>query len=144
VLSILTASGAVTAVSRSLKQESKEQNNKTLEQGGEEQIIKMSFNGDSFPVANIHVRNAPLEIILVSLGRHLKLDVTVDNYTEDLKISIDIEQLPTRNPIEVRKAIEMILQKKELKARLKDNHTLFIFADTQENREKYAEMKSWP
>lgn len=145
VLSILTASRAGAAVfSRSLDQESKEQNNKTLEQGGEEQIIKMSFNGDSFPVANINVRNAPLEIILGSLGRHLKLDVMVDNSAKGLEISADIEQLPIRNPIEVRKAIEMILQKKELKARLKDDHTLFIFADTKENREKYAEMKSWP
>src|SRR5262249_8434332 len=133
VLSILAASGAGAAVfSRSFEQESKEQNNKTLEQGGEEQIIKMSFDGDNLPVANTHARKAQFEIILGSLGRYLKLDVTVDNSAKGLEISIDIERLPVKNPLEVTKAIEMILQKKGLKAKLKDDHTLFIFADTQD------------
>jgi len=145
VLSILTASSTVAAVfSCSLEQGGKEQNNKTLEQDGKDEIIKMSFNGDSLPIANIRARGALLEKIIGSLGRHLKLDVMVDNSSKDLRISIDIEQLPAGKPIEVRKAIELILQKKELKARLKDEHTLFIFADTPENREKYKGMKSWP
>jgi beta-lactamase regulating signal transducer with metallopeptidase domain len=145
VLSILTASSAVAAVfSRSLEQGGTEQNNIALEQDGEEQIIKMSFNGGGLPIANVHARNAPFKVILGSLGRHLKLDVTFDDSAKDLRISIDIEQLPAGNPVEVRKVIDMIFQKKELKAKLKDDHTLFIFADTPVNREKYAGMKSWP
>jgi hypothetical protein len=45
--------------------------------------------------------------------------------------------------VSARKAIEAILKSTESQVKMKDDHALFIFADTPENRKKYADLKSW-
>jgi hypothetical protein len=64
--------------------------------------------------------------------------VVFDDSVEDKKVTINLEK------VSVRKAIEAILKSTVSQVKMKDDHTLIIFADTPENREKYADLKSWP
>jgi len=60
-----------------------------------------------------------------------------DDSVINKKVTINLEK------VSVQKAIEAILKSTESQVRMKDDHTLLIFADTPENREKYADLKSW-
>ena len=81
---------------------------------------------------------APIEKALVSLCTLMKLDVVFDDSVEDKEVTIHLEK------VSLRKAIEAILKSTESQVKMKDDHTLLIFADTPENKEKYADLKSWP
>jgi hypothetical protein len=82
--------------------------------------------------------DVPLKSALEGLVRSTtKFDVVFDDSVKNSKITIEMKD------VTVKQVIEAILEKKELQVKLKDDKTLFIFADTPENREKYAEMKSW-
>ena len=82
--------------------------------------------------------DTPIEKALVALCTPMKLDVVFDDSSENKKVTIHLEN------VSVRKAIEAILESTESQVKMKDDHTLIIFADTPENREKYADLKSWP
>jgi hypothetical protein len=86
---------------------------------------------------NIKATNAKIDVVLSNLGSAMKLDVIFDDSVKDRKLTIDLRQQP------VRKATETILEQMAFKAKMKDDHTLLIFADTPENRKKYADLKSW-
>jgi hypothetical protein len=81
--------------------------------------------------------NTPIEMALVPLGSYIKLDVVFDDSVKNRKVTIELER------VSIREAIEAILESAESQVKMKDDHTLFIFADTPENREKYADLKSW-
>jgi len=87
---------------------------------------------------NIKFVDTPIEKALVALGSLFKPDVVFDDSVENKKVTIHLEN------VSVRKAIEAILKSTESQVKMKDDHTLIIFADTPENREKYADLKSWP
>jgi type II secretory pathway component GspD/PulD (secretin) len=82
--------------------------------------------------------NAPIEKALVALGSHIKLDVAFDDSVKNKKVTIKLEK------VSVQKAIEAILKSAESQVKMKDDHTLLVFADTPENKKKYADLKSWP
>ena len=82
--------------------------------------------------------DTPIEQALVALCTPMKLDVVFDDSVENKKVNIHLEN------VSFRKAIEAILKGTESQVKMKDDHTLIIFADTPENREKYADLKSWP
>jgi hypothetical protein len=89
-------------------------------------------------LTDIKLFDAPIEKVFVSLCTQMKLDVVFDDSVEDKKVTINLEK------VSVRKAIEAILKSTVSQVKMKDDHTLIIFADTPENREKYADLKSWP
>jgi len=82
--------------------------------------------------------DVPIEQALVALCTPMKLDVVFDDSVENKKVTIHLEN------VSLRKAIEVILNSTESQVKMKDDHTLLIFADTPENKEKYADLKSWP
>jgi hypothetical protein len=82
--------------------------------------------------------DTPIEKALVALCAQMKLDVVFDDSGENKKVTIHLVN------VSFRKAIEAILKSTESQVKMKDDHTLIIFADTPENREKYADLKSWP
>ena len=86
---------------------------------------------------NIKFVNTPIEKALEALCTSMKLDVVFDDSVINKKVSINLEK------VSVRKAIEAILKSAESQVKMKDDHTLLIFADTPENRKKYADLKSW-
>jgi type II secretory pathway component HofQ len=86
---------------------------------------------------DIKFTNTPIEKALVHLGGFIKLDVVFDDSVKNKKVTIKLEK------VSIRKAIEAILKSTESQVKMKDDHTLLIFADTPENREKYADLKSW-
>jgi len=86
---------------------------------------------------NIKFVNTPIEKALAALCTSMKLDVVFDDSVINKKVSINLEK------VSVRKAIEAILKSAESQVKMKDDHTLLIFADTPENRKKYADLKSW-
>ena len=86
---------------------------------------------------NINVTNAKIDVVLSNLGSLMKLDMIFDDSVEGRKVTIKLK-------LEPMKAIETILEQTSLKAKMKDDHTLVVFADTPENRKKYADLKSWP
>jgi len=85
----------------------------------------------------VSLRQAPTKKVLESLAGSLKLDVEFDESVKESYITSDLKEVPAR------KVIEIFLESQKLDVRMKDDHTLFIFADTQENREKYKEMRLW-
>lgn len=88
-------------------------------------------------LVNIKLVNTPIEKALVALGAPMKLDVVFDDSVKNKKVTINLEK------VSARKAIEAILKSTESQVKMKDDHTLLIFADTPENRKKYADLKSW-
>jgi len=86
---------------------------------------------------NIKFVDTPIKTTLVALCTSMKLDVVFDDSVKNKKVTISLEK------VSVRKAIEAILKSTESQVKMKDDHTLLIFADTPENREKYADLKSW-
>ena len=86
---------------------------------------------------NIAFVNTPIEKALVALGSQIKLDVVFDDSVKNKKVTIELER------VSAREAIEAILKSTESQVKMKDDHTLFIFADTSENGKKYADLKSW-
>lgn len=82
--------------------------------------------------------DAPIEKVLVALCTPMKLDVVFDDSVENKEVTINLKN------VSIRKAIEAVLKSTESQVKMKDDHTLLIFADTPENREKYADLKSWP
>jgi type II secretory pathway component GspD/PulD (secretin) len=93
---------------------------------------------DQQEVLSIKFVGTPIRQALESLCTPIKLDVVFDDSVENKNVEIKLEK------ISLRKAIEAVLKSAELQAKMNDDHTLLIFADTQENREKYADLKSWP
>jgi hypothetical protein len=89
------------------------------------------------PLNNITFVDTPIKQALVALCTPMKLDVVFDDSVKNKKVNIKLEK------VSARKAIGAILKGAELQAKMKDDHTLLIFADTPENREKYADLKSW-
>jgi type II secretory pathway component HofQ len=89
-------------------------------------------------VDSIKFVNTPIRQALESLCAPIKLDVVFDDSVKNNNVDIKLEK------ISLRKAIEAVLKSAESQAKMKDDHTLLVFADTQENREKYADLKSWP
>jgi len=86
---------------------------------------------------NIKFVDTPIKTTLVALCTSMKLDVVFDDSVENKEVTINLKN------VSVRKAIEAILKSTESQVKMKDDHTLLIFADTPENREKYADLKSW-
>jgi type II secretory pathway component GspD/PulD (secretin) len=87
---------------------------------------------------NVKFVNTSIKTALVPLGSYIKLDVVFDDSVKNKKVTIELER------VSVREAIEAILESIESQVKMKDDHTLLIFADTPENREKYGDLKSWP
>jgi type II secretory pathway component HofQ len=85
----------------------------------------------------IKLDDTPIEKALEALCTTIKLDVVFDDSVENKKVAIHLQN------VSVRKAIEAILKGTDSQVKMKDDHTLLIFADTPENREKYADLKSW-
>jgi type II secretory pathway component GspD/PulD (secretin) len=101
-------------------------------------VAQTATQGDQKDDVNVKCVDSPIEQILVALGSHIKLDMVFDDSVKNQTVTIELEK------VSVRKAIEAILKSAESQAKMKDDHTLLIFADTPENRKKYANMKSWP
>ena len=97
----------------------------TAPQDDQQEVLSIKFVGN------------PIGQALKSLCDPIKLDVVIDDSVKNKEVKIELKK------ISLRKAIEAILKSAEAQAKMKDDHTLFIFADTQENREKYADLKSW-
>lgn len=95
-------------------------------------------DGQEDRVDSIKFVNTPIGQALESLCAPIKLDVVFDDSVKNKRVTIKLEK------ISLRKAIEAVLKSAESQAKMKDDLTLLIFADTQENREKYADLKSWP
>jgi type II secretory pathway component GspD/PulD (secretin) len=101
-------------------------------------VAQTAPQDDQKEVLSIKFVGTPIRQALESLCNPIKLDVVFDDSVENKNVEIKLEK------ISLRKAIEAVLKSAELQAKMKDDHTLLIFADTQENREKYADLKSWP
>ena len=86
---------------------------------------------------NVTFVNTPIKMALVPLGSYIKLNVVFDDSVKNKKVTIELER------VSIREAIEAILESIESQVKMKDDHTLLIFADTPENREKYADLKPW-
>jgi hypothetical protein len=93
--------------------------------------------GDQQDILSIKFVDTPIKMALVSLGDPMELDMVFDDSVKNKKVNIKLEK------VSARKAIEAILKSTESQVKMKDDHTLLIFADTPENREKYADLKSW-
>src|SRR5262245_39169312 len=94
-------------------------------------------SGTQDRLSSVSLRQTPTKKVLESLAGLLKLDVEFDESVKESYITNDLKEVPAR------KVIEIFLESQKLDVRMKDDHTLFIFADTQENREKYKEMRLW-
>ena len=101
-------------------------------------VAQTAPQDDHQEVLSIRFVGVPIRQALESLCTPIKLDVEIDDSVKNENVKIELEK------ISLRKAIEAVLKSAELQAKMKDDHTLLIFADTQENREKYADLKSWP
>jgi hypothetical protein len=86
---------------------------------------------------SVRFTNARIKHVLATLGHHIKLDMIFDESVKNVELNIEKEE------VTIRQTIEIILKMKKLKAKMKDDHTLVIFADTPENMEKYAELEPW-
>jgi hypothetical protein len=86
---------------------------------------------------SVSFTNARIKPVLAALGRHIKLDMIFDESVKNVELNIEKEA------VTIRQTIEIILKMKKLNAKMKDDHTLVIFADTPENREKYADLEPW-
>jgi hypothetical protein len=82
--------------------------------------------------------NAPLKITLSRFGCQMSLDVTFDESVRDLAFTTEMKN------VTVRQAFESLLKRYKLSVRMKDDYTLFVFADTPENMNRYAGMEPWP
>ena len=100
-------------------------------------VAQTAPQDDQQEVLSIKFVDAPVKQALVSLGNPIKLDIEFDDSVKNNNVNIKLEK------ISLRKAIEAVLKSAELQAKMKDDHTLLIFADNPENREKYADLKSW-
>src|SRR5262245_22542116 len=100
-------------------------------------VAQTAPQGDQPEILSIKFVDTPIKMALVSLGGPMKLDMVFDDSVKNKKVNIKLEK------VSARKAIEAILKSTESQVKMKDDHTLLIFADTPENREKYADLKSW-
>jgi hypothetical protein len=100
-------------------------------------VAQTAQQGDQQDGLSINLVNAPIEKALVPLGSLIKLDMVFDDSVINQRVTIKLER------VSARKAIEAILKSTESQVKMKDDHTLLIFADTPENRKKYADLKSW-
>jgi hypothetical protein len=83
--------------------------------------------------ANLNIKTA-----LRTLINQVKLDIEFDDSVKDSRFTLE------RKEITIREYLNIVLEEEKLVAKLKDDHTILIFADTPENRSKYEGLKSWP
>jgi type II secretory pathway component GspD/PulD (secretin) len=101
-------------------------------------VVQTAPQGDQQDrLKSVKFVNTSIKMALAPLGSYIKLDVVFDDSVKNKKVTIELEG------VSVREAIEAILESTESQVKMKDDHTLLIFADTPENREKYADLKSW-
>ena len=88
-------------------------------------------------VDSVSFKNLRLKTTLVNLGCQMNLDLAFDESVENRPVTVEMDK------VTLRQAFEVILKMNSLSVKMKDEYTLFIFADTPENRDKYAEMEAW-
>ena len=88
-------------------------------------------------VDSVRFKSSRLKATLVNLGCQMDFDVAFDESVENRPITVEMEK------VTLRRVFEVILKMNSLSVKMKDEYTLFIFADTPENKDKYAEMEAW-
>jgi hypothetical protein len=96
------------------------------EQNAEPVMAKIAF-------ANVYLKSA-----LSVLAKNLKFEVEYDNSVKNQMVEIELEN------VSVSKAITTIFEQYKLWACLNEDNALLIFADTDDNRKKFAKHKLWP
>ncbi|HKX27942.1 MAG TPA: hypothetical protein VJ302_09635 [Blastocatellia bacterium] len=86
---------------------------------------------------NLSAHGVHIEKVLPGLAKLMKLDVVIDDAVKVPTFNLELKQASAR------KAFETILKNAQLTVKMKDDHTLLVFADTPENREKYAGLTPW-
>lgn len=86
---------------------------------------------------SIEFKDLRTKFALTSLMKQLKLNVEFDESVRDSSLTLG------RKDITIREFVDLVLEAKKLAAKMKDEQTVLIFADTQENRGRFEGLQSW-
>lgn len=100
-------------------------------------VSQLNAQGKITDEVTIKFKDVPIKMALSSLAQSLKLTLEFDSSVKNTSFSIELYDITER------KAFEIILTNTKLKAGVKDDNQLLIYADTAENRDKYSKLKEW-
>lgn len=77
------------------------------------------------------------KLALTALLKQLKLEVEFDESVRDSSLTLG------RKDITIREFVDLVLEAKKLVAKMKDDKTVLIFADSPESRGRFEGLQSW-
>ncbi len=99
--------------------------------------LSQAQNGNQSEKMGFEFKEAKTKLVLGYLIRMLKLDVEFDETVQNKPLTMSEDE------ITVRDFIELVMKQMRLVARMKNEKTILIFADTTQNLEKYQHLPEW-
>src|SRR5262245_33231011 len=93
---------------------------------GKKDLFKVAFGSMSIKIA------------INSLVKQMGLNVVFDDTVKEDRLTIEL------NDITIEKALKIILESKDLQARIMEEKTLIVFPDNEAKRKKYEQYEPWP
>lgn len=99
--------------------------------------LSQAQNGNQSEKMAFEFKETKTKLVLGYLIRMLKLDVEFDETVQNKPLTMSEDE------ITVRDFIELVMKQMRLVARMKNEKTILIFADTTQNLEKYQHLPEW-
>ena len=87
---------------------------------------------------SVTFQNNFTKVAIFVVGKQLGLNVMFDETVKQDRLSIDL------NDVTLKQALKIILEAKNLQARIIKEKKIIVFPDNEANREKYGQYELWP